>query len=575
MSLDSARARVGAGRLPASHHQAGLFPHQIDLPDLDEQLAGEHGEVFTRRWVADLILDLVGYTPDRDLLDSRAIEPSCGSGAFLIPMVQRLIQSAGARDVEVTAEAHTAISAFDLLEANVQRSRELVKRELVHAAVPTSTAEQLAQAWVRRADFLLAPLELGSADFVVGNPPYVRLEAIPQARSLAYRRACETMGGRADVYVGFYERGLRGLRVGGVLGFICADRWMRNAYGAKLRALVSEGWSVDCVIGMTGVDAFADEVDAYPAITIIRRDAQDGGPLAVEATPSFDETGARALIEQWRSTMSNVSGPGFHGARLGGWFSGGGGWPSASPERMALIEDLEERFVPLESEETKTKVGIGVATGADKDFLVADDVDVEPERLLRLALPRDISTGTVVWSGTYLVNPWSDHGLVSIDEWPRMAAYLSGERQKRLAARHTARRGDWHRTIDRVIPGLAERPKLYVPDFKEVLFPVLDEGATYPHHNLYWITSDSWDLRVLGGLLLSDIANMFIAAYSVRMRGGFLRFQAQYLRRIRLPSPDAVGPNEQDELREAFASRDRGRASAVAAELFDIEDLPA
>ncbi len=29
--------------------------------------AGEHGEVFTRPWVVGLILDLVGYTPDRDL----------------------------------------------------------------------------------------------------------------------------------------------------------------------------------------------------------------------------------------------------------------------------------------------------------------------------------------------------------------------------------------------------------------------------------------------------------------------------------------------------------------------------
>ncbi len=38
----------------------------------------EFGEVFTRRWVVDLILDLVGYTDDRDLASLKALEPACG-----------------------------------------------------------------------------------------------------------------------------------------------------------------------------------------------------------------------------------------------------------------------------------------------------------------------------------------------------------------------------------------------------------------------------------------------------------------------------------------------------------------
>ncbi len=53
----------------------------------------ELGEVFTRRWIVDLILDLVGYTSERDLATLVAIEPACGGGAFLGPMVDRLIDS--------------------------------------------------------------------------------------------------------------------------------------------------------------------------------------------------------------------------------------------------------------------------------------------------------------------------------------------------------------------------------------------------------------------------------------------------------------------------------------------------
>jgi type I restriction-modification system DNA methylase subunit len=47
----------------------------------------EHGEVFTRLLVVELILDLAGYAADRDLGSMRAVEPLCGAGAFLGPMV--------------------------------------------------------------------------------------------------------------------------------------------------------------------------------------------------------------------------------------------------------------------------------------------------------------------------------------------------------------------------------------------------------------------------------------------------------------------------------------------------------
>ena len=126
-----------------------------------------------------------------------------------------------------------------------------------------------------------------------------------------------------------------------------------------------------------------------------------------------------------------------------------------------------------------------------------------------------------------------------------------------------------------MVPGLAEQPKLYLPDFKDRMFPVLDHGATYPQHNLYWVTSDQWDLRVLGGLLMSDIANRFIEAYSVRMRGGFLRFQAQYLRRIRVPRIDSIPRQAHLALARAFERRDHEAATAAALPLYGITELPA
>ena len=63
------------------------------LTELAHDPGADYGEVFTRRWVVDLILDLVGYTPDEDLGAQTLVEPSCGTGAFLVPVVDRLIES--------------------------------------------------------------------------------------------------------------------------------------------------------------------------------------------------------------------------------------------------------------------------------------------------------------------------------------------------------------------------------------------------------------------------------------------------------------------------------------------------
>jgi hypothetical protein len=99
---------------------------------------------------------------------------------------------------------------------------------------------------------------------------------------------------------------------------------------------------------------------------------------------------------------------------------------------------------------------------------------------------------------------------------------------------------------------------------------VLDEGRFYPHHNLYFVTSERWDLEVLGGLLLSEVANVFVGAYCVKMRGGCYRFQAQYLRRIRVPNPSAIGRRDARQLATAFVQRDSERATAVALKLYGL-----
>ena len=138
------------------------------------------------------------------------------------------------------ADSGQAIRAFDVLARNVDTARESVATLLVDVGQPPDIAESLSSQWISQGDFLLGTGSDGSlqADFVVGNPPYVRLEDVPAEVSAAYRSECSTMRGRADIYVGFFEKGLSMLGPEGRLAFICADRWMHNQYGERLRSLV-------------------------------------------------------------------------------------------------------------------------------------------------------------------------------------------------------------------------------------------------------------------------------------------------------------------------------------------------
>ena len=55
----------------------------------------DHGEVLTPRWLVEKMLDLVKCETGR--IDSRFLEPACGSGNFLVPVLQRKLAAVEAK----------------------------------------------------------------------------------------------------------------------------------------------------------------------------------------------------------------------------------------------------------------------------------------------------------------------------------------------------------------------------------------------------------------------------------------------------------------------------------------------
>src|SRR5437660_2105458 len=93
-----------------------------------KQRVADHGEVFTPAWMVESMLDLVKHETER--LDSRFLEPACGSGNFLVQVLRRKLAAVelkyGKADFERRHYALLAlmcIYGMELLADNIAECR--------------------------------------------------------------------------------------------------------------------------------------------------------------------------------------------------------------------------------------------------------------------------------------------------------------------------------------------------------------------------------------------------------------------------------------------------------------------
>ncbi len=526
------------------------------------------GAVFTRREVVEFILDLTGYTADKPLHRARLLEPSMGRGDFLTPAIERLLEAyfrESAEKGDIVKDLADCIVAVEVHRASYEQTRGLVVSTLTAKGVSPAEAQALCGCWLRLGDFLLLPHDR-EYTHVIGNPPYVRQELIPDALMAEYRRRYRTIFDRADIYVPFFEQSLSLLTPDGHLGFICSDRWTKNRYGGPLRELVADHFHLKYFVDMVGADAFLSDVITYPAIVVISR--EKSGPTRIAAQPRVN---VETLGELAHAITANKLDRGTGVQEVARVPVGSRPWMLGDPGSLELLRRLERQFPALE--EAGCKVGIGVATGADQVFVgLFEALDVEAECKLPLVMTRDILTGSIKWRGLGVINPFGPDGkLVPLKNYPKLKAYLDRHGAS-IRARHVAKKNpaNWYRTIDRIYPELVNVPKLLIPDIKGEAHIVFEPGKLYPHHNLYFITSNDWHLHALQAVLLSDVTRLFIASYSTKMRGGYLRFQAQYLRRLRLPLWRDVPPKIRKQLISAGKTRDLAACNDAAGMLYGL-----
>lgn len=478
---------------------------------------GQHGDVFTSPAVVSYMLDIVGYTADKDLSTTRILEPSCGEGEFLIEIAKRLEASSRRFGFDSRQAFLNNVFAYDIDSEKL----EVCKTRLAAMSFPAAEAN------IKNADFLLA--DIPQVDIVVGNPPYIRYEQIPQEQLASYKLLFRTFHYRADLYILFFEKTLRALRLGGRHCFVCSNRWLKNEYGKKLRELIASSFRLEKIISLEkATDAFQEEVLAYPAITLISN-TRPGATLTFAELTSVKQLGKTLDRELPSPTSSD--------------------WSS-------VFNQMSEDDSLLTIEEMGFMVGIGVATGADAIFIAKDlPTLVEKELLLPALNARDITGNRLQWSGKYLLNPYKANGeLINLGDYPLAARYLTSHRDA-LQKRHVARKNPnkWYKTIDRIVPGLQETPKVLLPDISGNQLIFVDKGQYYPQHNLYYITGGSLrQLYLLSAMLMSDYVKNQLLSITNCMNGGYPRWQSQYLRKLVMPDVKSIEEDMAERLLAAY-----------------------
>lgn len=477
-----------------------------------------HGDVFTRHEVVAFMLDMVDYTPDRDLSETTIVEPSCGTGEFLYEIIARLQKSSMRFGFDFNNAFHKCVCAYDIDLRKIQLCTNKIKKLFPQL----SSIEKR----IRCNDFLLT--ELSPVDIVIGNPPYIRYEEIPIDKRELYKSIFRTFHYRADIYILFFEKTLRMLKSEGKHCFICANRWMKNQYGKKLRNMIASNFRLCSIIDIERADAFQEEVLAYPAITLIKN---------FQPNDSFYISSANSISELYELQFSAL--------------------PSPSGEDWSTCFSNEDHIEGLTTIERQGfKIGIGVATGADSIFVSPSLYGtVENEVLLPAINARNLSGDTFSWDGRYLLNPYrKDGSLICLNDYPLTKAYLECYYDK-LSKRHKAAKNPtrWYATIDPIKTSLLHQPKILLPDISGNKYIFVDKGLYYPQHNLYYITGrDERSLRLLAAILMSETSRTQLDKMTNHMNGGYARWQSQYLKKLRVPRISSISPNMASDLLEAY-----------------------
>ena len=166
----------------------------------------QEGQYMTPEKIVSMILDAIGYTGE-EILNKKIMEPSFGKGVFLKAITERIInvsEKIGLSKDNIAAILNDNIYGIEKDFEFYQYTINLLNNVLYKWQIPAIKREHLTCG-----DTLLIYTKFTeSMDFVVGNPPYVRINNIPDEYRNVLQRF-QFINGTTDLYIIFYEIGIK------------------------------------------------------------------------------------------------------------------------------------------------------------------------------------------------------------------------------------------------------------------------------------------------------------------------------------------------------------------------------
>ena len=202
----------------------------------------------------------------------------------------------------------------------------------------------------------------GGFHVVLGNPPYVRHELITSYKAQLKCNFPDTYNGNADLYVYFYDQGLKLLKPGGRLSYVVTNKWMRTDYAEKLRNFfATESW-VEFVADFGHARRFFPDADVFPSVLVIRKPTSDQAPAQTEVcVMPRDDVPDKGLSEAVTNPAYSFSLPRLHFTRET--------WALDRPEGIALLNKIKDRGVSLR-ELIGTDPLYGIKTGLNSAYVI-------------------------------------------------------------------------------------------------------------------------------------------------------------------------------------------------------------